>query len=132
MLDECKLHNRNRRVKGDRTSPDEIAVLKVLCACSEQAVTFLEGIWGSDSVERTCIPMSLMASKFLDRAQELPIQKATNPFWYSVLQPTPAKYGTFFKRIHGSHVDGKKDSRDQRIIVWRMACLVAHEETQER
>ena len=101
LLEEVKCYNRKRRVSGDKASADEISGLKVLCVCWESTICFVEGIWGSDKVDHTVLPLAVFAMKALDRAAELPVQKATNSFWYETLIPNACKYDCFFRRIAG-------------------------------
>ena len=101
MLEEVKMYNRKRRVSGDKASSDEVQGLKVLCVCWQSTIDFIEGIWGKDKVDLTVLPLSVLAMKPLDRAAELPVQKASNTFWYNVLIPSAPKYDCFFRRICG-------------------------------
>ena len=115
MLEEVKNYNRQRRVSGDKASNDEIAGLKVLCVCWETTIQFLEGIWGSDRVDNTSLPLAVVAMKALDRSAELPVQKSSNPCWYEILTPNAAKYDCFFRRIAGR-------TQELQIHLWEDPC----------
>jgi hypothetical protein len=115
MLEEVKNYNRQRWVPGGKASNDEIAGLKVLCVRWETTIQFLEGIWGSDRVDNTSLPLAVVAMKALDRSAELPVQKSSNPCWYEILTPNAAKRDCFLRRIAGR-------TQELRIHLWEDPC----------
>lgn len=98
-------YNKGERVKTCKLQPDEVQAIKLLAKSSEEFRILVRQIWGTDKIGCTSIPLSLIASKFLDSAAELPVDIKTNPRFYGIFQVTDEKKLLFIQRTNGRFVE---------------------------
>jgi hypothetical protein len=97
-------YNKLEKVKSCKLSADETACIKLIARSSQEMKVLLSVIWGDDKMQHTSVPMSLLASKFLDDTTDLAVPHA-NGTWTKILGVTEAKRICFIKRCHGRFLD---------------------------
>lgn len=137
LLNDCITnYNRHQSVSGCKISSDERLAIKLLGSMEPAFLKVLRKQWSRFRVADSAVPMSLLASKFLQRSADVPVCGKTNPLWAGILTPTPAKYLTWINRVVGRFEARLDDAiargvrpvlAQQRdadpLLVWQICCL---------
>lgn len=137
QLQECLVsYNKSQKVGGCRILPDERSAIKLLSYMSDDFVRTLRRQWSRYRVPDSAVPMALLASKFLQRTNELPVSNKENTLWYGILSPSASKYDLWLKRVIGRFEARMEDAvqrnvrplahlqRDSDPVqVWQTCCL---------
>ena len=91
IVDPIVNHNKKETVRSSRIKTDEIAALKNVVVMSRWAQRRLRVIWQSQLPPFSSIPITLLASKFLNPAQDVKVNKDDKPVWLDILQYSTAK-----------------------------------------
>jgi hypothetical protein len=96
-----KAYNTKASVRSHKINGDEMQAVKFLAEQDETFVRRLKSIWGTEKLQHTSMPLSLLCSNFLSDASELPIAQKANPVWHQILTPTAAKRQQWLNRVDG-------------------------------
>ena len=91
-------YNKLEKVRACKLSADETACVKLIARDPPATKALLEVIWGEDKMQNTAVPMSMLASKFLQEESEVPASRSTNPEWHGILAVTSEKRFQFLFR----------------------------------
>lgn len=88
--DLIKEYNTKEKVSLNKIHPDEERAIKFLAKRDDETLREVKLAWAQERVPFSAVPMTLLASPFLDEGRELPITEKDNSRWHTILQPTEA------------------------------------------
>ena len=74
----------------NKIHPDEEKAIKFLAKRDDETLREVKLAWAQERVPYSAIPMTLLASQFLDESRELPVVEKDNPRWHAILLPSEA------------------------------------------
>ena len=101
VVEQIVNHNKKEAVRSSKIKTDEIAALKNVVVMSRWAQRRLRVIWQSQLPPFSSIPITLLASKFLNPAQDVKVNKDDKPVWLDILQHSKAKSDAWMARVDG-------------------------------
>jgi hypothetical protein len=104
IVEQIVNHNKKETVRSSRIKTDEIAALKNVVVMSDWAQRRLKVIWQSQLPPYSSVPITLLASKFLNPTQEVKVNKDEKPVWLDILQYNTNKSDAWLARIDGSRI----------------------------
>jgi hypothetical protein len=99
IVEQIVNHNKKETVRSSRIKTDEIAALKNVVLMSDWAQRCLKVIWQSQLPPYSSVPITLLASRFLNPAQEVKVNKDEKPVWLDILLYNTSKSDAWLSAV---------------------------------